>query len=424
LIYYWPIRPQAFLLLALYLIFRSTLDFFAADEASSYSAVAILLIRIFLAVTVGLCCTALFTVLFAFLFNFWKRHRLPEVELEQVNSRTSKFSIQSFILPLLGNIRVQLYLNGRQATVNTNFSTEGMLTFYMNGHLNWEVALVDLYRVNAIVIYHSDFLGLLQLPIRLSLQTTHVKWPEVSEILPKKAPISETLSEKFRVEEQKKIEGEYLQYKSFEQGDDIRRIVWNIYARNRELVVRQPELKNPYVSHINFIPVFKTEDLRWIPEAIQQNFLSEFKTKLWQYYSEFSASGIDVRLTRTDHPSNFLLDKMAIRHAITESFWEIDDQQKTQTKKRLNAVFLINPFLPDRWLDEILAVPDVNLIYFSFASLELNKRSWMERLFLKDNHPIRSKWKGWYLSPFYRNLIEREKSRLQRMKKLSNVTIV
>lgn len=39
----------------------------------------------------------------------------------------------------------------------------------------------------------------------------------------------------------RKKDGDYLHYKPFETGDDIRRIVWKIYAKNSELIVRMPE---------------------------------------------------------------------------------------------------------------------------------------------------------------------------------------
>ena len=48
-----------------------------------------------------------------------------------------------------------------------------------------------------------------------------------------------------------------MNYKDFESGDDVRRIVWKIFAKNKELVVRIPEVINPYASHLHFFASFQ-----------------------------------------------------------------------------------------------------------------------------------------------------------------------
>ena len=61
-----------------------------------------------------------------------------------------------------------------------------------------------------------------------------------SEISPK-----QTNTMDVHIEQLRKVEGDLLHYKSFEAGDDVRRIVWKVFAKNRELVVRIPERMEP-----------------------------------------------------------------------------------------------------------------------------------------------------------------------------------
>ncbi len=65
-----------------------------------------------------------------------------------------------------------------------------------------------------------------------------------------------TEDQKIRITIPRRVEGEYVNYKEFETGDNIQRIVWKIYAKSGELVVRIPEIKDPYASHLYFYASF------------------------------------------------------------------------------------------------------------------------------------------------------------------------
>src|SRR6185312_7478147 len=89
-----------------------------------------------------------------------------------------------------------------------------------------------------------------------------------------------------RIEEMRKVEGELLNYKNFENNDDIRRIVWKIYAKNKELVVRIPETNDPYASHIYFYASFYNAISNDVYEEFNEVFLDNFKTAIWNIYDQ------------------------------------------------------------------------------------------------------------------------------------------
>ena len=59
-------------------------------------------------------------------------------------------------------------------------------------------------------------------------------------LTPKIEPKS-TKNDDVRTNQLRKISGEWLEYKKYEATDDIRRIVWKVFAKNKELIVRKQE---------------------------------------------------------------------------------------------------------------------------------------------------------------------------------------
>ena len=82
--------------------------------------------------------------------------------------------------------------------------------------------------------------------------------------------------------------GEWLKFKNFEPADDIRRIVWQIYARNKELIIRSQELHNMYSSRIDIYASFYNS-LFGDPAANKLNslFLNAYKNKIWSVIKTF-----------------------------------------------------------------------------------------------------------------------------------------
>ena len=86
-----------------------------------------------------------------------------------------------------------------------------------------------------------------------------------------------------RIEEMRKVEGELLNYKNFETNDDVRRIVWKIYAKNKELVVRIPETNDPYASHIYFYASFYNAISNDVYEEFNEVFLDHLQNSDMEY---------------------------------------------------------------------------------------------------------------------------------------------
>ena len=93
----------------------------------------------------------------------------------------------------------------------------------------------------------------------------------------------------------RKVEGEFLNYKNFENNDDVRRIVWKIYAKNKELVVRIPEMMDPYASHVYLYASFFSSSISKAMRTVEDPFLNYYKVITWSVYQNLVKQGFEVR---------------------------------------------------------------------------------------------------------------------------------
>ncbi len=423
---YWPVRFQAIVFLTVFVFIQQALGYFINDDASSYQAIATLLLKIVYAVTGGVLSFSVVSLLLPYFSNLFQAIKKPiHPELRPVSGNRTAFSIPKFLLPFLGSISVRLMPSEKSSSVLTVFQSEALIPFFMRGVLHWKQELVDLYRIQAIIIYHSDFLSLFRLPLKIDLQANLARWPQVDELKPRFVPVAVAKSEKFRIDELKKIEGEYLSYKTFEEGDDIRRIVWTIYARNRELVIRQPEIMNPYASHINFVPLFYSENLITAPQGVIRYYLSEYKQQVWKIYLELCAEGSEVRFQSSlTLDSHYGTDQKNIRDQITGAEWQSLNQTTILLPRKFPSVVVIPAIAPDEVVNALLIHPEITLVYIPMDFFALRKRPVLEKLFMNDNQSIRTIMDIWHVQPSYHQIQLRERQRLSMFKAYPQVKVL
>lgn len=423
---YWPLRLQAFIFILVFLLLRASLGYFIHDETSSYQAIATLILKIVYVFTGGMLVLSTLSVSIPYLFNLIQSYRKKvNPNLTAGTSNLTIFSVKGMLLPFLGSVSVRLIPAGRSFTILTQFQSIASIPIFMRGVLHWKEELVDVYRVRSIVIYHCDFLHLFRLPLNLVANFNLSHWPEATGIKERSAPASAAIKDEFRIEELKRIEGEYLSYKAYEFGDDIRRIVWNVYARNRELVIRQPESFNPYASHIHFVPLFYADIPVIAPPQVIDFYLSEFKQQIWKVFLELESSGCEVRFqSALTSNANYYTDKQVIRNQITNYDWLSISESGFIIPNNFSGVVVLSALSPDSPINEILAQPNITLIYIPLSYFELRKRPFIEKLFMKDELSIRPIHDFWQLNPAYRELQSKDKYRLNRFKNYPNVQVL
>jgi hypothetical protein len=79
-------------------------------------------------------------------------------------------------------------------------------------------------------------------------------------------------------------EGELLHFKHFESSDDIRRIVWPVYAKTKELIIRTIEMHSMYASRIDMYASFCNNYQNVMKKTMSDAFLNNYKANVWEVY--------------------------------------------------------------------------------------------------------------------------------------------
>ncbi|MFQ3576069.1 MAG: DUF58 domain-containing protein [Cytophagales bacterium] len=281
------------------------------------------------------------------------------------------------------------------------------------------------YKMKGISVYFEDFFGLFSFPFFQSsvnfIFTTPPKF-ETSELglMPNK-----TEEEVQRIKLLKKIQGELINYKSFEPGDDIRRIVWKIFARNKELVIRTPETRDPYASHIYMYVSFLNTLQNSFSEAFDKEMLNQFKDKIRYVLDSTKTSEFECKLILDQTADgNFDLEENERElYQISVAKWRNDYELKDFFKPNTNGVLVLSSLISKEEILEVLSErkeDEVTLFIVKVSDVFKNTVpfSW-EKLFFDVKESQASKLKrDWIFSGYRRKVLKNEKLLVEALKEI------
>ncbi|HTN37279.1 MAG TPA: DUF58 domain-containing protein, partial [Arachidicoccus sp.] len=247
--------------------------------------------------------------------------------------------------PLLGTINTRLVYDDYRLT--NKFTLTGnqrkSRQFWREGIAGAQaLQLPDIkeYELKGSILFFEDMLQLFSFPLFQKQQGHFFQAPRKEEVMEKEALPRQTRNAEIRINESRPIPGDFLNYKNFESGDDIRRIVWKVYAKNRELVVRIPEQRDHYASHIYFYASFHTHFSTLQQENIfADELLNHFKNRVWSAFElllhrELPLQYIPDQILQTNEN---LPQSEAVQRAISNSQWQSDRDIKDYFQSRYGA---------------------------------------------------------------------------------------
>ncbi|MCA6364429.1 MAG: DUF58 domain-containing protein [Bacteroidetes bacterium] len=254
------------------------------------------------------------------------RLRMGEGNRAEAGPVRVTLQISGLLRPFLGQVQARLVFTDLTMSsvipLNENVREGGLLRTAVKGS-----ALTDMYNRGA---SEAEELQLLFIdPLRLVVMPFTIEVKRQMNTLARKLDAQElpvqpnrTEQQLERIETPKRVEGEMLSYKDFEAGDDVRRIVWKIYARNGELVVRIPETMDPYASHLVLYASFfnalgTTSDTRY-----NEQLLNAYKDVVRQLLDSAQSGEYAVRMPADQHvhelsdetPEKKLLMQVSLAH--------------------------------------------------------------------------------------------------------------
>ncbi len=337
-------------------------------------------------------------------------------------------NIKPILRPFMGFVRLRLQYD--KDNISPKFSLldkNQKLQFFstsINGTYYWPLPDIKEYNVSDSLIYFEDMLQIFSFATKVPTADKFFVQPDTKGYNELKVQPKKTVETETRIEQIRKVEGEYLNYKNFENNDDVRRIVWKIYAKNKELVIRIPETNDPYASHVYFYASFYNDMSGALYEDFNNVFLNLYKTITWNAFNQLSKQEVEVRFIpdqemRTGNVEG-ILEK--IKYAISTSEWQKDRDIQSYFRKEDASVLCVSSLTNVKQLEPILerAGRDLVVIFvqLSKAFYGFRIKDWFQYVFVKPSpHSLDKLRLAWNVSPLKRKLMENEREILEALNK-------
>ena len=337
--------------------------------------------------------------------------------------------------PLLGFIKGRLFYDNYEMTdqfslLSDKRKEKSIWRAGISGKNKLQLPDVKEYELKGGFIFFQDMLHLFSLAASQPVagqfyQPPVLKQEEDNAVFPKK-----TESMDVRIEQLRRVEGEHLNYKDFESGDDVRRIVWKVYAKNRELVVRIPELYEPYASHLYFYASFFADvKAQWLSEGYLKEMLNYYKNYVWTVYDTLSKKEWEMRFIPDQQ---FKVAEQATineknARIISNSSWQKDVPLSDYFNPKKGAVLCVSSFTDPDDLRNMLERCDASTVVYFIKCSQVFKHlaAWSlvkKLIFLPPGDRLNKLRTRWTFSPMRLQIQKREKELEEILKRSSVVS--
>lgn len=333
-------------------------------------------------------------------------------------------SLPKALLPLLGYIKIKIEFE------NGNFSDTIVINKFSKGFekllpkegstLVW---LPDRkqYHAKGFIISFIDYLQFFRFSIyKKSRNSFYLHSAEMDIDLQEINP-SKTKEEVEKIKTSRKVEGDFLNYKDFEMGDDVRRIVWKIFAKNRELVIRTPEVINPYASHIKFYTSFYN--------VISKDLTSVYSSSMLNYFKDI-VYNICLNIKKMDKKVEFNIDqavnefvsvteKDRVGFQLSSASWQ-NNYSANEIKLSGESVICVSSLIDLEALTTLIQKGSSNIIIVKVSRhLDHQNVFNFKNLFLRKDEKSELSKLGWFLSTT-RGKVKRNEKEIETLVSNSN----
>jgi len=209
--------------------------------------------------------------------------------------------LNGVLRPFLGSVRARVvfsdYKMSNPIILDENiYRKNSIIRKLIRGTAMADLHDRGIYDVEEVQLQFCDMFRLFGIPYTLLARQQFYTLPQIQKEKAVVAQPNTTEEQTERIEIPKPSEGEYINYKDFETGDDVRRIVWKIYARNGQLVVRIPETKDPYASHLYFYASFFADVTVALNGIFEREILNSYKDKVRNIFEALQQNGFEVKI--------------------------------------------------------------------------------------------------------------------------------
>jgi hypothetical protein len=328
--------------------------------------------------------------------------------------------INGAIRPFLGYIKASVIFNDFSTTDNIvlDSSSNDHGKFIRKGLKGIKkIWLPDRkeYQVKESRLFFNDYFRMFSftcaLPFKKNMYTTPppIKTEEM-EVVPNS---SEDLTT--RIPTMRRVEGDYFNYKNYEPTDDPRRIVWKLYARNKELVIKMPEVFNPFASHLYLIPSFYKESKG--PAKLEAELLNAYKDRLRYLTDSLIKQGASIKVISDQEVSSTfeVSEEEKILYRISTAHWQNNKNLQELVKPNTHPFICISSLTPAAMLEALPLLKQGSVIFYVKLS-EAYRWAWLKKgllnvgnIFFRLNDSSNLSLGLWWLSGLGRKLRSNEK---------------
>ncbi|NDC41681.1 MAG: DUF58 domain-containing protein [Chitinophagia bacterium] len=336
--------------------------------------------------------------------------------------------------PFLGFVKGRIiYDNERlsdQFALLSNTRAEGAGKSAISGKSRLVLPDVKEYDLRGGFVYFQDMLHLFSLAVPQPIGGHFYQPPLLlSENADNDTSPKQTETLDVRIEQMRRVEGEYLNYKDFEAGDDVRRIVWKVYAKNRELVVRVPEQFEPFASHLHlYASFYENVKAKWTGSAYLSEMLNYYKSCVWTVYDALAQKEWQVQFI-PDQQFNIAStgeEAEKVARTIANCQWQQERTADQYFNVKTGAVLVISSLSDTADITALLGRMEpgtvVCLVKVSRRLRHFAPLNWLARLVLLPPQDRLSRLRtSWTFSPLRVEVLRREKA-LEALLRQSGVT--
>ncbi|MDR2064231.1 MAG: DUF58 domain-containing protein [Prevotellaceae bacterium] len=363
---------------------------------------------------------------------------LFDIISDKKNSTVSlaNLRINKLLFPLFGSVKVRFLFENKFITRKYILSSKKFKLFSTK---NFETDIifdfpdVKNYVLESVKFYFEDYFSLFSFSLNCVANAQFYILPSnrsKPDIFPN--PVSQQNTQN-RTNIIKHLPGEYLHFKDFENSDDVRRIVWKIFAKNRELVVRIQELRNNYASkYMLYASFFNNRDLFLQTDNFSRFFLTYYKNSVFDIYSEMKKNrkldtGIKFDQTINVASESELLPKEMFEISAAE--WQNNLPPDDFYKVGDVSLFCISSFVSADDVEKLLNVTNkLSVIVFVKLGDALKSnilKLFAENIFIKPKHGSMDELRLKFLfSPLSKRLTANEKKIIELLNKGNNTFYV
>nr|WP_321233897.1 DUF58 domain-containing protein [uncultured Psychroserpens sp.] len=324
-------------------------------------------------------------------------------------------SLPKALLPLLGYIKIKIeFDNGNLSdTIVINKFSRGFekLLPKEGSTLIW---LPDRkqYHAKGFIISFIDYLQFFRFTTyKKSSNSFYLHSAEMDVSLREINP-SKTKEEIEKIKTSRKVQGDYLNYKDFETGDDVRRIVWKIFAKNRELVIKTPEVINPYASHIKFHTSFYNLISKDLTSAYAISMLNYFKDIVYNICLNIKKKDKKVEFNIDQAVNEFVTvnEKDRIGFQLSSASWQ-NNRSVNELKLSGESVICVSSLISIEELTTLIEKGSSNIIIVNVSRHLDNQNLFnFKNLFLRKDQKSELNKLGWVISSTRNKVKKNEKA--------------